>query len=82
VIRLTISSGLVEQFGARGVGFVVITHIVLHAFQVAVRIVVLRMGRITGERPVRSTSPKVIVSLITGELGDESSPTSPRRAPG
>jgi ABC-type sugar transport system ATPase subunit len=37
---------------------------------VADRIVVLRHGRVTGERPVRSTSPEEIVSLITGELGD------------
>jgi D-xylose transport system ATP-binding protein len=73
---------LVEQIRARGVAIVVITHNVLHAFQVADRIVVLRHGRITGERPVRSTSPEEIVSLITGELGDEASPTSPRRAPG
>jgi D-xylose transport system ATP-binding protein len=48
----------------------VITHNVLHAFQVADRIVVLRHGRVTGERPVRSTSPEEIVRLITGELGD------------
>jgi D-xylose transport system ATP-binding protein len=61
---------LVEQIRARGVAIVVITHNVLHAFQVADRIIVLRHGRITGERPVRSTSPEEIVSLITGELGD------------
>ena len=62
---------LVEQIRRRGVAIVVITHNVLHAFQVADRIIVLRHGRITGERRVRSTSPEEIVSLITGELGDE-----------
>jgi len=61
---------LIEQIRRRGVAIVVITHNVLHAFQVADRIVVLRHGRVTGERPVRSTSPEEIVSLITGELGD------------
>jgi D-xylose transport system ATP-binding protein len=59
---------LIEQIRRRGVAIVVITHNVLHAFQVADRIVVLRHGRVTGERPVRSSSPEEIVSLITGEL--------------
>jgi D-xylose transport system ATP-binding protein len=61
---------LVEEIKRRGVAIVVITHNILHAFQVADRIVVLRHGRVTGERTVRSTSPEEIVSLITGELGD------------
>jgi D-xylose transport system ATP-binding protein len=61
---------LVEEIRRRGVAIVVITHNVLHAFQVADRIVVLRHGRVTGERPVRSTSHEEIISLITGELGD------------
>ena len=64
---------LIEQIRQRGVAIVVITHNVLHAFQVADRIVVLRHGRVTGERTVRSTSPEEIVSLITGELGDGAS---------
>ena len=66
---------LVEQIRRRGVAIVVITHNVLHAFQVADRIVVLRHGRVTGERIVRSTSPEEIVSLITGELADDSAVT-------
>jgi D-xylose transport system ATP-binding protein len=65
---------LIEQIRQKGVAIVVITHNVLHAFQVANRIVVLRHGRVTGERTVRSTSPEEIVSLITGELGDEARP--------
>jgi D-xylose transport system ATP-binding protein len=69
---------LVEQIRRRGVAIVVITHNVLHAFQVADRIIVLRPGRITGERPVRSTSPEEIVSLITGELADEAHPGAER----
>jgi D-xylose transport system ATP-binding protein len=62
---------LVEEIKRRGVAIVVITHNVLHAFQVADRIVVLRHGRVTGERIVRSTSPEEIVSLITGEPADD-----------
>jgi D-xylose transport system ATP-binding protein len=61
---------LIAEIKRRGVAIVVITHNVLHAFHVADRIVVLRHGRVTGERRVRSTSPEEIVSLITGELGD------------
>jgi hypothetical protein len=30
---------------------------------------VLRYGRVTGERPVRSISPEKMLSVITGELG-------------
>jgi D-xylose transport system ATP-binding protein len=62
---------LIAEIKRRGVAIVVITHNVLHAFQVADRIVVLRHGRVIGERPVRSTSPEEIISLVTGELGDE-----------
>jgi D-xylose transport system ATP-binding protein len=59
---------LLGRIRRKGVAIVVITHNVLHAFQVADRIVVLRHGRVTGERPVRSTSAEEIVALITGEL--------------
>jgi D-xylose transport system ATP-binding protein len=59
---------LLGRIRRQGVAIVVITHNVLHAFQVADRIVVLRHGRVTGERPVRSTSAEEIVALITGEL--------------
>jgi D-xylose transport system ATP-binding protein len=69
---------LVEEIKRRGVAIIVITHNILHAFQVADRIVVLRHGRVTGERTVRSTSPEEIVSLITGELAD----STPRAAVG
>src|SRR5918995_5818291 len=60
---------LVEQIKSKGVAILVITHNVLHAFQVADRIVVLRHGRVTGTRTVGSTSHEEIVSLITGGLG-------------
>ena len=43
---------LIEEIRRRGVAIVVITHNVLHAFQVADRIVVLRHGRVAGERAV------------------------------
>ncbi len=62
---------LINRVKQQGVAVVVITHNVLHAFQVADRIIVLRHGRVTGERRVQSTSAEEIVDLITGELSDE-----------
>ena len=61
---------LINRIKRQGVAIVVITHNVLHAFQIADRIIVLRHGRVTGERPVESTSAEEIVDLITGELTD------------
>ena len=62
---------LIAEIKRRGVAIVVITHNVLHAFQVADRIVVLRHGRVTGQRPVAATTPEEIISLVTGEFGEE-----------
>ena len=56
---------LIEAVRQRGVAVVVITHNVLHAFQVADRIVVMRQGRIVGERRRDETSHDEIVALIT-----------------
>ena len=61
---------LINRVKQQGVAVIVITHNVLHAFQVADRIIVLRHGRVTGERRVQSTSAEEIVDLITGELTD------------
>jgi len=61
---------LIEQVRARGVATIVITHNMLHAFQVADRIVVLRQGRIAGNRLVGETTTDEVVTLITGERID------------
>jgi D-xylose transport system ATP-binding protein len=61
---------LIDQVRARGVAVVVITHNMLHAFQVADRIVVLRQGRIAGIRYVGETTTDEVVTLITGERID------------
>ena len=57
---------LVEAVKRRGVAVIVITHNVLHALQVADRIVVMRQGRIVGERRREETGHDEIVALITG----------------
>ncbi|HEX6012180.1 MAG TPA: ATP-binding cassette domain-containing protein [Geminicoccaceae bacterium] len=56
---------LIELVKSRGVAVVVITHNVLHAFQVADRIVVLHQGRVAGVRRRRETGHDDIVALIT-----------------
>ena len=63
---------LIEQVRARGISVVVITHNMLHAFQVADRIIVLRQGRVAGIRRVAETSTDEVVTLITGERIDVS----------
>jgi len=59
---------LVDRVKRQGVAVVVITHNILHAFQVADRVVVLRHGAVTGVRDSTATTPEEVVSLITGEL--------------
>ena len=61
---------LIEQVRARGVSVVVITHNMLHAFQVADRLIVLRQGTVAGIRRVEETTTDEIVTLITGERID------------
>ncbi len=61
---------LIKRVKEQGIAVVVITHNVLHAFQVADRIIVLRHGQVTGERDVKSTSSEEIIDLITGEFED------------
>jgi D-xylose transport system ATP-binding protein len=58
---------MIEQVKSRGVAVIVITHNMLHAFQVADRIVVLRQGKVAGIRAVGETTTDEVVTLITGE---------------
>ena len=56
---------LVEQVKQRGVAVIVITHNVLHALEVADRMVVLHQGRVAGIRGRHETSHEDLVGLIT-----------------
>jgi D-xylose transport system ATP-binding protein len=58
---------LIERVKAEGVAVVVITHNVLHALQVADRMVVLYQGRVAGVRQRAETGHDEIIGLITGE---------------
>ena len=68
---------LVHRVKQQGLAVVVITHNMLHAFQVADRVVVLRHGRVTGVRDAAATNPEEVVSLITGELSRQASEKDP-----
>jgi D-xylose transport system ATP-binding protein len=57
---------LIERVRSQGVAVIVITHNVLHALQVADRMVVLRQGRVAGAKRRQDTGHDEIVSLITG----------------
>jgi D-xylose transport system ATP-binding protein len=59
---------MIQRIKAQGVAVLVITHNVLHAFQVADRAVIMRHGRVTGERRLGAATAEEIVALITGEL--------------
>jgi len=58
---------LINRVKEKGIAVIVITHNVLHAFQVADRIVVLRQGRVIGRRTTRETNPTEVIALITGD---------------
>lgn len=59
---------MIQAIKAQGVAVLVITHNVLHAFHVADRAVVMRHGRVTGERRLGNATAEEIVAMITGEL--------------
>ena len=48
------------------VSIIVISHNISHVFELVDRIVVLRNGKIVGERLKKDTNPNEIVSMITG----------------
>lgn len=56
---------LIEQVKRKGVAVIVITHNVLHALQVADRMVVIHQGRVAGVRRRNETSHDELVELIT-----------------
>ena len=53
---------------SRGIGIILITHIMAQAFAVADRIVVLRHGVVAGDLPPKTTTPDEVVHLITGGI--------------
>jgi D-xylose transport system ATP-binding protein len=66
---------LVGRLRERGLGVILISHNLADVFQVADRIVVLRLGRNGGEYPAESRHHQAVVAAITGAAGD--SPLTP-----
>ncbi|HWL70612.1 MAG TPA: ATP-binding cassette domain-containing protein [Geminicoccus sp.] len=58
---------MIERVRREGISVIVITHNVLHALQVADRMVVIRQGRVEGVRTRAETSHDELIELITGD---------------
>jgi D-xylose transport system ATP-binding protein len=58
---------MIKRVAARGVGVVIITHIMAQAFQVADRMVVIRHGKVSGDVARGQTGPDEVISMMTGE---------------
>ena len=57
---------LIRRLRERGLGVVVISHNLANVFEVADRIVVLRLGKVAGSYDAKSTSEEEVVAAITG----------------
>jgi D-xylose transport system ATP-binding protein len=63
---------LIERLKDRGLGVIVISHNLADVFQVADRVVVLRLGRLAAEFDVSQASQEQVVAAITGaEFGEK-----------
>jgi D-xylose transport system ATP-binding protein len=67
---------LINRLRERGLGVVVISHNLANVFEVADRIVVLRLGRVAATFDTREVSREEVVGAITGaEFGGDERPT-------
>jgi len=66
--------GLIGRLRERDLGVVVISHNLANVFEVADRIVVLRLGKVAGSFEVGSTSEDEVVAAITGSGGNGEPP--------
>jgi D-xylose transport system ATP-binding protein len=65
---------LIGRLRERNLGVVVISHNLANVFQIADRIVVLRLGKVAGSFEVDSTSEDEVVAAITGSGGNGEAP--------
>ena len=70
---------LVKRLRERGLGVILISHNLADVFEVADRIVVLRLGRNAASSPRSPSTHEKVVAAITGVGGDGSRPTPRRR---
>jgi ABC-type sugar transport system ATPase subunit len=57
---------LILRLKSSGAGIVIISHDMQHVFSVADRILVLRQGKVVGERDRTATTPQEVVEMIVG----------------
>src|SRR5436305_2828668 len=69
VAQTALVLGLIKRLREQGLGVVVISHNLADVFEVADRIVVLRLGQSVGEYDAAQTTPEEIVAAITGATG-------------
>jgi D-xylose transport system ATP-binding protein len=62
---------LIMRLRSQGLSVVVISHNLGDVFQVADRVVVLRLGRVAGNLAIRTTTTEEVVARITGAAGAE-----------
>jgi D-xylose transport system ATP-binding protein len=62
---------LIRRLREQGIGVVVITHNLHEVFEVADRIIVLRLGRRVATFPHEGTTPEEVVAAITGARREE-----------
>jgi D-xylose transport system ATP-binding protein len=67
---------LVRTLRARGLGVLLVSHNLANIFDVADRIVVLRLGRVVGSSDIGATDREAVVAAITGAI-----PTLDRASP-
>jgi ABC-type sugar transport system ATPase subunit len=60
---------VIRSVARKGLGVIVISHNIEDVFDVADRIVVLRLGRVVFDKPAVETNPNEVVGYITGGLG-------------
>ncbi len=60
---------MIDRVSERGLGVIVITHVMAQAFAIADRIVVMRQGVIAGDVATADTSPDEVIRMITGDIG-------------
>lgn len=72
----------IRQVARRGVGVIVITHIMAQAFQVADRIAVIRHGRVARDVETANTTSEQAIELITGGALSMAGPDGAREQPG
>jgi D-xylose transport system ATP-binding protein len=60
---------MVERVRDQGIGVMIITHVMAHAFAIADRVVVLRHGVVAGDVSTANTTADEVVRMITGDIG-------------